>query len=150
MCSINLGVASGGVSLVAGFQFSYAMNPQTSKNTCILTGYVKLNGNLSILGIITMSLTFDLSLTYQETNGQSEVTGTATVTLSISILFIHFSVSATATKTFSNSGGASGSASIHGSVRRHAAGLAAGSPPTFQDQMSFGDWQNYCQAFAAY
>ena len=153
MAAINLGVASGSVSLVAGFQFTYAIDHTKSppKNTCVLTGYVKLSGNLSILGIVTMSLVFDLSLTYQESGGTSEVTGTATVTLSISILFIHFSVSATATKTFENSGGGAGAASIQGHIAHGRAGLAGPSgTPTFQDQMKFSDWQAYCQAFAAY
>src|SRR5947209_12757182 len=132
MAAINLGVASGSVSLVAGFQFTYAIDPAKNKKTCTLTGYVKLSGSLSILGIVTMSLVFDLSLTYEESGGQSEVTGTATVTLSISILFIHFSVSATATKTFANSGGASGSASIEGHVVRSKAALASSNgTPTF-------------------
>jgi hypothetical protein len=143
MAAINLGVASGSISLVAGFQFTYALVPSTGKSTCTLTGYVKLTGNLSILGIITMSLEFDLSLTYQEP--PSSVTGTATISISISVLFFHFSVSATATKTFTNSGNGS-SAAIH-SGRRHLAALAT-SPPTFADQMTATDWQDYCQAFA--
>lgn len=153
MAAINLGVASGSVSLVAGFQFTYAIDhtKTPAKNTCVLTGYVKLSGNLSILGIVTMSLVFDLSLTYQETNGASEVTGTATVTLSISILFIHFSVSATATKTFENSGGASGAASIQGHIVRSKAALASSNgTPTFADQVDFSAWQSYCQAFGTY
>ncbi len=144
MAAINLGVASGSVSLTAGFQFTYDLDPSTGKNTCILTGYVKLTGSLSILGIIQMSLEFDLSLTYEEP--PSSVTGTATVTISISILFFHFSVSATATKTFTNNGNGSSSVSLN--AGRHGHALAT-TPPTFADQMAFPDWQSYCQAFAA-
>jgi hypothetical protein len=144
MCAINLGVASGSVSLTAGFQFTYSIEPSSGKHTCVLTGYVKLTGNLSILGgIISMSLEFDLSLTYQEP--PSSVTGTATVSISISILFFHFSVSATATKTFTNSGGSGGSVSM--TAGRHPAAVGT-SPPTFADQMSQTNWHDYCQAFA--
>jgi hypothetical protein len=144
MCAINLGVASGSVSLTAGFQFTYAMEPSTGKNTCTLTGYVKLTGNLSILGgIISMSLEFDLSLTYQEP--PSSVTGTATVSISISILFFHFSVSATASKTFTNNGSSSGSVRVAGGRRA----AITTTTPTFADQMTSTDWQDYCQAFAA-
>jgi hypothetical protein len=144
MAAINLGVASGSVSLTAGFQFSYALDPSKGTHTCVLTGYVKLTGNLSILGgIISMSLEFDLSLTYQEP--PSSVTGTATVQISISILFFHISVSATATKTFSNPGGSSGSVSLAAGRHPGAAGTA---PPTFADQMSQTNWHDYCQAFA--
>jgi hypothetical protein len=146
MCAINLGVASGSVSLTAGFQFSYAIEPSTGHHTCTLTGYVKLTGNLSILGgIISMSLEFDLSLTYVEDQNGSSVTGTATVSISISILFFHFSVSATATKTFTNSGGSGGSVSM--AAGRHAAAVGT-SPPTFADQVSQTNWHDYCQAFA--
>jgi hypothetical protein len=146
MAAINLGVASGSVSLTAGFQFSYALDPSKGTHTCVLTGYVKLTGNLSILGgIISMSLEFDLSLTYQEDSSGSSVTGTASVQISISILFFHISVSATATKTFSNSGGVSGSVSM--AAGRHPAAVGT-PPPTFADQMSATNWQDYCQAFA--
>lgn len=144
MAAINLGVASGSVSLTAGFQFTYDLDPSTGQNTCILTGYVKLTGSMSILGIIQMSLEFDLSLTYEEP--PSSVTGTATVSISISILFFHFSVSATATKTFTNNG--NGSSSVSLTAGRHGHALAT-TPPTFADQMAFSDWQAYCQAFAA-
>jgi hypothetical protein len=145
MAAINLGVASGSVSLTAGFQFTYDLDPSTGQNTCILTGYVKLTGSMSILGIIQMSLEFDLSLTWEETSGGSEVTGTATISISISILFFHFSVSATATKTFEND---SSTSSIRVGAGRHARALTT-APPTFADQMSFTDWQAYCSAFAA-
>jgi hypothetical protein len=151
MAAINLGVASGSVSLTAGFQYTYMVDPMSGKNTTTLTGFVKLHGSLSILGIITMSLTFDLSLTYKDTSGgtsggSSEVTGTASVTLSISILFFSFSVTATATKTFENSGG-SGHAVRSGDVRAH-----IGTPstnPGFADQISQADWNAYCAAFAS-
>ncbi len=145
MAAINLGVASGSVSLTAGFQFTYDLDPSTGKNTCILTGYVKLTGSMSILGIIQMSLEFDLSLTWKETGGGSEVTGTATISISISILFFHFSVSATATKTFENSGSTS---SIRVGAGRHAHALGS-STPNFASQMTPTDWQTYCQAFAS-
>lgn len=144
MAAINLGVASGSVSLTAGFQFSYMLDTTTGVNTCTLTGYVKLTGSLSILGIITMSLEFDLSLTYEEP--PSSVTGTATVQISISLLFFHVSVSATATKTFTNPGGGSGGSG--GLARRHTAALAS-APATFADQMSLADWQSYCAAFGS-
>ena len=146
MAAINIGVASGSISLTAGFQFSYMLDPSTGKNSCTLTGYVKLTGNMSILGgIVSMSLEFDLSLTWEEQSGSgSSVTGSATISISISILFFSFSVSATATKTFSNPGGSSGRLG----AGRNAHALAT-SPPTFADQMDPTDWADYCAAFAS-
>jgi hypothetical protein len=122
------------------------LDPSTGKNSCTLTGYVKLTGNMSILGgIVSMSLEFDLSLTWEEQSGSgSSVTGSATISISISILFFSFSISATATKTFSNPGGSSGR--LAGGRNAHA---LATSPPTFADQMDPSDWAGYCAAFAS-
>lgn len=167
MAAIDLGVASGSVQLVAGIYFAYGQIEPTSTQTgCILTGFVKLDGSLSILGIITLSLEFDLSLTYVELSGQSEVTGTATLTVSISILFFSASVSMTATKTFGNgqSGTSNSTRRIAGASDRRIGRSSAPTmapdtnpPPTFEDQVppdSPGGttstvWNNYCSAFAS-
>ena len=148
MAAIDLGVASGSVQLVAGIYFAYGqIAPPSTQTGCILTGFVKLDGSLSILGIITLSLSFDLSLTYEDLGGVSEVTGTATLTVSISILFFSASVSMTATKTFG--GGEDGTSD--GGRGGHALTAHAGSdtPPTFADQMSQTDWSTYCGAFGS-
>jgi hypothetical protein len=157
MASIDLGVASGSVELVAGVYFAYGqIQPPSTATGCILTGFVKLDGSLSILGIITLSLEFDLSLTYEEISGQSEVTGTATLTVSISILFFSASVSMTATKTFGN--GQTGMDRQIGPSSQRRLGYSGdpGGPPTFIDQMPPDTqggttstlWNTYCAAFA--
>jgi hypothetical protein len=157
MASIDLGVASGSVQLVAGVYFAYGqIQPPSTATGCILTGFVKLDGHLSVLGIITLSLEFDLSLTYEEISGKSEVTGTATLTVSISILFFSASVSMTATKTFGN--GQTGMERPIGPSSRRQLGYAGapGGPPMFIDQMPPDTqggttstlWNTYCAAFA--
>jgi hypothetical protein len=149
MASIDLGVASGSVELVAGIYFSYGENNGQPPTTCILTGFVKLDGSLSILDIISLSLTFDLSLTYEDAGGVSSVTGTATLTVSVSVLFFSFSVSVTATKTFG--GGASDSSAQLRHSLPHLPGAGAGSdsPPNFQSQVpNQATWNTYCAAFA--
>ncbi len=149
MAAIDLGVASGSVQLVAGIYFAYGeIAPPSTQTGCILTGFVKLDGSLSVLGIITLSLTFDLSLTYEDLGGVSEVTGTATLTVSISILFFSASVSMTATKTFG--GGQDGSNELSRDRSRElVAHIAGDSPPTFADQVSQTDWSTYCSAFGS-
>jgi hypothetical protein len=147
MASIDLGVASGSVQLVAGIYFAYGqIAPPATTVGCILTGYVKLDGSLSILGIITLSLEFDLSLTYEDLGGVSSVTGTATLTVGIKILFFSFSVSVTASKTFG--GGSNGSDAISGGHAIAHLGGGSDTPPTFVDQMTQTDWDSYCAAFA--
>ena len=57
--SINLGVASGGVSIMAGIYFSLQTVPQKQVQ---LTGFLRADGNLSVLGIIQISMEFYLGV----------------------------------------------------------------------------------------
>ena len=57
--SINLGVASGGVHIMAGIYFSMQIDAGKTKAT--LHGYLRMGGELSVLGIISVSLEFVLS-----------------------------------------------------------------------------------------
>lgn len=117
--SIDLGVASGGVSIMAGIYFSLQTVPTRQVQ---LTGFLKADGNLSVLGIIQMSMEFYLSLTYLD---PGQCYGTATVSVSVSVLFFSVSVSATMTKTF-----------------------GGGSDPDFKDAITQANWDSYCEAFA--
>lgn len=118
--SIDLGVASGGVSIMAGIYFSL----QTTPTKLIqLTGFLRADGHLSILGIISLSLEFYLALTYLN---PGQAYGEATVKVSISVLFFSATVSATMRKT-----------------------LGGGSDPDFRQAISRADWNTYCEAFAA-
>ncbi|MGO9661018.1 MAG: hypothetical protein ACLP7F_22025 [Acidimicrobiales bacterium] len=118
--SINLGVASGGVSIMAGIYFSLQTVPQKQVQ---LAGFLRADGNLSVLGIIQISMEFYLALTYLD---PGQCYGTATISVSVSVLFFSVSVSATMTKTF-----------------------GGGSDPDFADAISQSDWDTYCGAFAA-
>src|ERR1051325_855375 len=80
--NINLGVASGGVHIMAGIYFS--MQVQTGGGAvATLTRYLRMGGELSVLGLISVSLEFILSFTYS--NGKA--TGTATLTVAVKVLF---------------------------------------------------------------
>lgn len=118
--SIDLGVASGGVSIMAGIYYSLQTSPTMQVQ---LTGFLRADGNLSVLGIITISMEFYLGLTYLD---PGQCYGTASVSLSISVLFFSVSVTATYTKTF-----------------------GGGSDPDFQQAITQADWDTYCEAFAA-
>jgi hypothetical protein len=117
--SIDLGVASGGVSIMAGIYFSLQTVPS---NQVQLTGFLRADGNLSVLGIISLSMEFYLGFTYLD---PGQAYGTATVTVSISVLFFSTTVSATMTKT-----------------------IGGGSDPDFAQAISAADWDTYCEAFA--
>jgi hypothetical protein len=118
--SIDLGVASGGVSIMAGIYFSLQTVPSEQ---VVLTGFLRADGNLSVLGIVTLSMEFYLGLTYQQ---PGQAYGEASVTVSISVLFFSTSVTATYQKTIS------------------------GGDPVFDfaQAISNADWDVYCEAFA--
>lgn len=116
--SLDIGVASGGVYIMAGIYIA------VEGDECALTGYLRMGGALEILGIITLSLEFYMSLTY-ESKG-NKVYGEATLTIEIEIAFI--------------------SIPVEMSVRREFADPVL---PKFQEMMSDGEWNEYCEAFAA-
>jgi hypothetical protein len=116
--SVNLGVASGGVSIMAGIYFALQTTPS---NSVQLTGFLRADGNLSVLGIINISMEFYLGLAYLDPR---QVYGTATVTVEVSVLCFSESVSVTMTKTI------------------------GGGDPTFSQAITQGDWHEYCLAFA--
>lgn len=116
--ALDVGVASGGVSIMAGIYFK---NEDGKGST--LEGYIKLNGKLEVLKIISVSLTFYMSFTFQTPN---KVWGQATLTVEIEILF--FSISA----------------DVH--VERQFSG--DGKDPSFSAMISPEQWQAYTEAFA--
>jgi hypothetical protein len=119
--SINLGVASGGVHIMAGIYFSMQIDDGKTKAT--LQGYLRMGGELSILGIISMSLEFVLSFTYSE----GKATGRATLTVAVKVLFFSKSVEISVEKQFGGSKG----------------------DPTFAHLIaSPGVWTSYANAFA--
>ena len=85
--ALDLGIASGGVSVEAGITFTYvATGPQAGST---LTGFVRITGEVEVLGIISITIELDLSLSYHLTNS---ATGTATLTVSVSVCFFSISV----------------------------------------------------------
>jgi hypothetical protein len=119
--SLNLGVASGGVSVMAGIYFG--MKVQIVE----LTGYLRCGGYLEVLGLISISVEFYLAFTYREKSGQgSEVWGQASLKVSVKVAFFSTSVAL--------------------SVERRFAG--AGGDPSFAETVAPSEWVRYLQAFA--
>lgn len=123
--SISLGVASGGVEIKAGVYFHWQQS--SGDGVVELAGYVRLHGELSVLGLISASLTFNLQLAYLKQGNESLVWGEATLVVEID-LFIF-------------------SADVSIKCRREFAGCE--SDPKFieliPDQHT---WSTYCDAFA--
>jgi hypothetical protein len=144
MMALDIVVASGAISLTASITYTLTED-DAGNQTTVLVALVDLSGHLSILGIITLSITFDLKLVFQSPN---QVTGSATLTISISIAFFSIPVSMTVSKTFSG-GGSSGGARAHLAHTAGRAGALADPTPswTAAQQMTQSDWTAYCAAF---
>jgi hypothetical protein len=98
--SINLGVASGGVHIMAGIYFSMQTDAGTTKAT--LAGYLRLGGELSVLGLISVSLEFMLTFSY---DSDGKASGRATLTVAVKVVFFSKSVEISVEKRFGGSGG---------------------------------------------
>lgn len=131
--SLNVGVASGSVSAMGGIYFKseHAVIDGFDANIVVLTGYLRLNGRLSIIGLITVSLEFYLAFTanFISKNGKDVVdklVGEATLKVKVEVLFFSKTVSVT--------------------VRRELQGADA--DPKFTEMIYPEDWEEYCLAFA--
>jgi hypothetical protein len=125
--SINLGVASGAVSVMGGIYFMVSVTSDNKKEYR-LEGYVRINGALCVLGFITVSVEFMLTLAADIVSDKvSRVWGEASLKVKIEIFMFSKTVSM--------------------KVQREFAG--AGADPTFSMLTSAHDWDLYCEAFAA-
>ena len=129
--SLNLGVASGAVSIMGGIYFKVTILADDTKQFDI-EGYVRINGALCVLGLITASIEFLLTLAGEIGNvgGKEKVTkvwGTAQLKIKIEIFMFSKTVTLTTTKEFAG----------------------AGADPTFGMMISNDDWWKYCESFAA-
>ncbi|HEU4406317.1 MAG TPA: hypothetical protein VFS43_13715 [Polyangiaceae bacterium] len=96
--SIDLGVASGGVSIMAGIYFKW------EDGAVELTGYLRIRGEVDVLGLIRASIELYLEFQYLAVAGKpGKVWGRATIEIEIEIVFLSFTVTATAEKRFSGS-----------------------------------------------
>ena len=123
--ALDIGVASGEVHIMAGIYFSLQRKDPGNKLFATLTGYLRMGGSLSVLGIIKVSVEFNLSFTYD--GARDKAYGRATLTVHVEVLFFSISVELTVERAF---GGKSGD-------------------PTFGELMNTPEaWSEYALAFA--
>ncbi|WP_146617496.1 hypothetical protein [Arthrobacter globiformis] len=122
--SVDLGVASGSVSIAVGVYL------RLEADKGLLAAYFRIRGEVDVLGLISASITLELSLTYHFETGK--LIGRASLVVEVEVLFF--------------------SASVEISVERKLAG-SNGDPTMYQimppDQDGMNpDWARYCDAFA--
>ncbi len=95
--SINLGVASGSVSVMIGIYLRLEIDAGS------LTGYFRIRGEVDVLGLITASITLELALTYEFETGK--MVGRASVTVEVEVLFFSTSVEISCERRLAGSNG---------------------------------------------
>ena len=84
--SLDIGVASGAVHAMAGIYF------QLKGDFSDLTGFIDIGGEVTVLGIISISIDLNLSLSWQSSPAGNVIQGRATLTVSVHVLFFSASV----------------------------------------------------------
>lgn len=134
--SINFGVASGGVHVMAGIYFRMEMD------ACSLTGYFRLGGHVSVLGLISASIELYLELRYEFESGKC--VGKAQLTIEVEVFLFSVSVTITCERKFAGSNG--------DPTFRELVGFQPEMP--LEDELNGIDnstdypWREYCEAFA--
>ncbi len=116
---LNLGVASGAVHAMAGIYF------QLKGSSSDLTGFIDIGGEVSVLGIVSISLDLNISLSWQSSPKGNLIEGRATLTVSVHVLFFSASVQLSVERSFS----------------------AGSGDPELGQVMDFGNWSHYAAAF---
>ncbi|OKI02054.1 hypothetical protein A6A06_13210 [Streptomyces sp. CB02923] len=96
--SLNFGVASGSLSVMAGIYFRLELRTGESR----LTGYFRARGEVDVLGIVSASIEIYLDLTFETATGT--VYGRARISVSVHIGFWSQSVTIECEKRFVGSG----------------------------------------------
>ncbi|MBS1758566.1 MAG: hypothetical protein JST23_00480 [Bacteroidetes bacterium] len=128
--SINLGVASGAVSIMGGVYFKIQKKGDGKEIT--IEGYIRINGALSVLGLITVSVEFLLTIAavIETVKGKDKVTklyGKAQLKVKVEVFMFSKTVSLETSREFAG----------------------AGADPTFAMLISEDEWKQYCDTFAA-
>jgi hypothetical protein len=132
--SLDIGVASGGVHIMAGIYFKFGHDDNLNVDTCVLTGYLRIGGNVNVLGIVSLSVELYMSFTYENIGGKDKVIGQATLTLEVHVFIFSATISATVQKHFGNAPGDPTFAQLM--------------PPNTGDPNHSAAWTEYCNAFA--
>jgi hypothetical protein len=136
--SMNLGVASGGVHVMAGIYFAY----ETDKGVA-LTGYLRIGGNVSVLGLISVSIELNLSLSYESASGKA--VGRATLTIEIDIFLFSTSVEISCERKFA---GSASDPSVDQVMSRYRKGEPGVGDKTLEVEAGVWPWEEYCKAYA--
>jgi len=127
--SMNVFIASGCIEVMGGIYFAWF-----DVGGMKLTGYLRLRGEVDVLGLISASIELRLELTYQD-DGSKKVSGSATLEIEVSLAFFSKKFSTTVERKFA---GANGDPTFEQMVGPYPDDLSQPHP-----------WLDYWESFAA-
>jgi hypothetical protein len=133
--SIDFGVASGGVHVMAGIYY------RMEQSAAALSGYFRLGGNVSVLGLISASLELYLELRYEFASGKCE--GRAHLTIEVEVFLFSTSVTVSCERKFAGSNGDPSFRALMGSRPE----LTLADELTHISASTRYPWREYCEAF---
>jgi len=128
--SMDFGVASGGVSAMAGIYFKLELDDAT------LTGYFRVRGHVRALGIVTVSIELYLEMSYEFPT--KKCVGRAQLSISIELFLFETTITISCEKKFAGSGDDPTFAQAMAPYQ-----LDPSDPSSLIDP-----WEEYCVAFA--
>ena len=138
--SIDFGVASGGVHVMAGIYFRMEQDAAT------LAGYFRLGGHVSVLGLISASLELYLELRYEFETGKA--VGKAQLTIEVEVFFFSADVTITCERKFAGSNGDPTFRQLVGFDPSLSLAEELAQIDTTPGQETDYAWREYCDAFA--
>lgn len=133
--AVDFAVASGSVHIMAGIYFRIGKKQGSSDEEAQLTGYLRMGGEVDVLGLISASIELYLALNYFPDSGKCE--GEATITVEIHLFIFSASVGIHAKRTFAGSNGDPSFAAL----------LGPDDGVAIDDDTPYA-WRTYCEAFA--
>ncbi len=122
--AMDIGVASGSISIMAGIYLAIGIaTPANPDGACELSGYIRLKGQVEVLGLITLSLLMEAGFTYIPDTRKALVR--ALIIVEIDLLIFSGSVEVEYEKRFGGS-----------------------NDPVFHEAIAPADWDRYVDAFA--
>jgi len=134
--SVDFGVASGGVYVMAGVYF------RMEQSACSLTGYFRLGGHVDVLGLISCSIELYLELRYEFSTGKC--VGIAMLTIEVEVFIFSGSVTIKCERKFA---GSNGDPAFRDLMGVDAALPLADELALIDDDTTYA-WRSYCEAFA--
>ena len=122
--AMNLGVASGSITVMGGIYFKMQGDQAT------LTGYLRMGGEVQALGLVSISIELYMSLTYEA----GKCVGRATITVEIEIVFFTIPIEISVERKLAGSDGDPSFAQLMG--------------PGDDLGPDQDPWADYCKAFA--